>query len=141
MDFENIMATPVIYRDIASNFMMNPMPMMPMMPMYGVYPQYGVGTMPPALNNDKYEKINEKDNESKHTLRNTVIIGALLTGAALLFGKFFKAPKINLFRNLKPKLHNGVKSAKNLVLNGLQHIKNKTVALGNKLKQIIKKNP
>lgn len=67
MDFENMMFTPVMYQDIPSSFMMQPMPMMnpfagPMM-----YPTYGVGTMQP-LKDDKFERLQQKDNETKQTM-------------------------------------------------------------------------
>ena len=103
MDFENIMTTPVIYQDIPSSFMMNPMPMMPM---YGAYPYYGVSPMKPVLNNDKFQKIEEKNKETKHTIRNTAIIGGIATAALLLLGKKFKAPGIN-FPKLNPKIQAG----------------------------------
>ncbi len=139
MDFENMMATPVMYRDIASSFMMNPMPIMPM---YGMTPYYGVTPMQPALSNDKFEKINDKEKETKHSLINALLIGGIITTAAVIFGKIFKVPKLkmpNFITNLKPKLKNSLIAAKNTISNGLTSAKNGIKNGWNKLKARIKK--
>ncbi len=97
MDFESMLTTPLVYQDVPSGFMMNPI-----MPMYGsgIYPYYGLAPMKPVLNKDKFEKLREKQNEAKHTVRNTLIIGGLTTLALVILGKKFKAPSIK-FSNIK----------------------------------------
>lgn len=138
MDFENMMVTPTIYQDIPTSFMMNPMPMMPMC---GMYPAYGVGTMRPVLNNDKFQKLEEKENETKHTLGKTGIIAAALITAAILFGKKFKAPSIQLFKNIGTKVKSGYSTAKTSVSNSLNKAKNATINLWNKVSARFKQNP
>ena len=135
MDFENMMTTPVIYQDIPSSFMMNPMPMMPM---YGAYPYYGVSPMKPVLNNDKFQKIEEKNKETKHTIRNTAIIGGIATAALLLLGKKFKAPGIN-FPKLGPKIQAGWNHIKTAGTNCFGAVKKVTVNGWNALKGLFKK--
>ncbi len=138
MDFENMMVTPTIYQDIPTSFMMNPMPMMPMC---GMYPAYGVGTMRPVLNNDKFQKLEEKESETKHTLGKTGIIAAALITAAVLFSKKFKAPSIQFFKNLGTKVKSGYGTAKAGISTGLDKVKNVAVNLWNKVKTVFKKKP
>ena len=135
MDFENMMTTPVIYQDIPSSFMMSPMPIMPM---YGAYPYYGVSPMKPVLNNDKFEKLEEKNKETKHTIRNTAIIGGILTLAAILLGKKFKAPKINLPK-LGPKIKAGLNTAKTKGVNLFNNAKQGIIKGWNHLAGLFKK--
>lgn len=142
MDFENMMVTPAIYQDIPTSFMMNPMPMMPMYGMYpGMYPTYGVGPMRPALSNDKFQKLEDKEKETKHTLRNTGIIAAALITAAVLFSKKFKAPSIQFFKNLGTKIKSGYAAAKAGAAGGLSKVKNGAVNLWNKFTSLFKKKP
>ena len=135
MDFENMMTTPVIYQDIPSSFMMNPMPMMPM---YGAYPYYGVSPMKPVLNNDKFQKIEEKNKETNHTIRNTAIIGGIATAALLLLSKKFKAPKINLPK-LGPKIQAGWNHLKTAGTNCLAKVKQGATNGWNALKGLFNK--
>lgn len=142
MDFENMMVTPAIYQDIPTSFMMNPMPMMPMYGMYpGMYPTYGVGAMRPALSNDKFQKLEDKEKETKHTLGKTGIIAAALITAAVLFSKKFKAPSIQFFKNLGTKVKSGYGTAKAGISTGLNKVKNVAVNLWNKVKTVFKKKP
>ncbi len=131
MDFENMMTTPVIYQDIPSSFMMNPMPIMPM---YGAYPSYGIAPMRPVLPNDKFEKLEEKNKETKRAIRNTAIIGTLATIALIFLGKKIKAPNISLPK-LGPRIQSGwntikttggnlFKNAKNVAVNGWNNLMN-----------------
>ncbi len=143
MDFENMMVTPAIYQDIPTSFMMNPMPMMPMCGMYPgmCYPSYGVGAMRPVLSNDKFQKLEEKENETKHTLRNTGLIGAALIAAAVIFGKKFKAPSIQFFKNIGSKIKTGCNTAKTGLSKCLTGAKNIAVNGWNKLISLVKKKP
>lgn len=137
MDFENMMITPVIYQDIPSSFMMNPMPMMPL---YGAYPYYGITPMKPVLNNDKFEKIEEKNKETRNTLRNTAIIGGIATAALIFLSKKFKVPGINLPK-LGSKIQSGLSSLKSNGQKLYNSAKNGIINGFNKLKGIFKKNP
>ena len=135
MDFESMMTTPVIYQDIPSSFMMSPMPMMPM---YGAYPYYGVSPMKPVLNNDKFEKLEEKNRETKHAIKNTAIIGSIATLALILLSKKFKAPNIKLPK-LGPKIKAGLNTAKTKGLDLFDNLKQGTIKGWNKLKGLFKK--
>lgn len=135
MDFENMMTTPVIYQDIPSSFMMSPMPIMPM---YGAYPYYGVAPMKPVLNNDKFQKLEEKNRETNHTIRNTAIIGGIITAVLLLLGKKFKAPNIN-FPKLGPAIQTGWNNTKAAGTNCFNAIKNYAVKGWDALKSLFKK--
>ncbi len=137
MDFENMMITPVIYQDIPSSFMMNPMPMMPL---YGAYPYYGITPMKPVLNNDKFEKIEEKNKETRHTLKKTAIIGGIATAALIFLSKKFKVPGITLPK-LGPKIQSGLSSLKSNGQKLYNSAKNGIINGFNKLKGIFKKNP
>ena len=73
MSFDNLMA-PVMYQDIGSSFMMQPMPMMAP-GFYGgmtpglMYPGYGTGGLRPALSEDKFEKLEKRDQKDKSLLK------------------------------------------------------------------------
>lgn len=73
MSFDNLMA-PIMYQDIASSFAMQPIPMMAP-GFYGgmtpglMYPGYGTGTLKPALSEDKFEKLEKRDQKDKNLLK------------------------------------------------------------------------
>lgn len=125
MDFENMMMTPVMYQDIGSSFMMRPMPGFMMMPPMMGYPSYGVSPMRPVLNDDKFERIQKKDKESKNTMIKTGIGLAVMTAAAWILHKRFKIPpkavtgtatgaKTSVFSKLGTKIKSGFNKFKNL---------------------------
>lgn len=132
MDFENMMMTPVMYQDIGSSFMMRPMPGFMMMPPMMGYPSYGVAPMRPMLNDDKFERIQQKDKESKNTMIKTGIGLAVMTAAAWILHKRFKIPpkavtgtatgaaaattgaKTSVFSKLGTKIKSGFNKIKNL---------------------------
>lgn len=125
MDFENMMVTPVMYQDIPSSFMMQPM----MLPMYGgMYPSYGVGQLQPALPNDKFQKLETKNQESKQAIKKTAITLALLTAAGIFISKKFK-PDVKLFAGTRAKISSGFKSAKTGITNGVKAGWNKFTGL------------
>lgn len=106
MDFENLMVTPAMYRDIPSSmmfapYMMSPYTMSPMLmpPLLGVTGQ--IPPMQPGLSSDKFERIqNKKDSEGKHTFLKAAIAATALTAAGWILSKRFKIPKVtNLFKN------------------------------------------
>ncbi len=118
MDFENMMITPVMYQDIPSSFMMQPM-----MPMYGgmyggMYPAYGVGTLRPALPNDKFQKLENKNKEGRNAIKKTAIALAILTAAGLFLTKKFPAKSAKLYKACGAKIKSGWNASKNIVSKG-----------------------
>lgn len=116
MDFENMMITPVMYQDIPSSFMMQPM-----MPMYGgMYggTAYGVGKLQPALPNDKFQKLENKNKEGRNAIKKTAIALALLTAAAIFLTKTFPAKSEKIYKACGTKIKNGWNAGKNIVSQG-----------------------
>lgn len=110
MDLDNMMITPVMYQDIPSSFMMRPMPMMGMYG--GMMPTYGVAPMQPKHADDTFEKIQAKDKETKHTMRNAGIALTVLTAIGLLFGKKLNIKTPALFSRIRNAFSTGYTSAK-----------------------------
>ncbi len=106
MSFDNLMA-PVMYQDLRSSFAMQPIPMMAP-GFYGgitpglMYPGYGTGTFKPALSEDKFEKLEKRDQKDKNLLKTVAkVIG--YTALALLgikFGKKYIPKAINWIKGL-----------------------------------------
>ena len=82
--------------------------------------------------------MEEKNKETKHTIRNTAIIGGILTLAAILLGKKFKAPKINLPK-LGPKIKAGLNTAKTKGVNLFNNAKQGIIKGWNHLAGLFKK--
>lgn len=137
MDLDNMMITPAMYQDIPSSFMMQPMPMMGM---YGtMMPSYGVSPMQPQLAGDKFEKLQEKDKETKHTMRNTGIALAGLTVAGLIFGKKLKIKNPELFKKIGDKFKTGYTKTKDYGVKAYNWTKNTAKAGWDKLTGLFKK--
>ncbi len=107
MSFDNMMA-PVMYQDIGSSYGMMPMPMMGFPGMYPgmMYPGFGVGTLRPALSEDKFQKFEQKKQGDKNLAKKILTIAG---GSLLLVFGISKAKKIlkpvftsvkNFFTNL-----------------------------------------
>lgn len=94
--------------------------------------------MKPVLNNDKFEKLEEKNRETKNAIKNTAIIGSIATLALILLSKKFKAPNIKLPK-LGPKIKAGLNKAKTKGLDLFDNLKQGTIKGWNKLKGLFKK--
>ena len=104
MDFENLMITPPMHRDIGSTFLPYSMPMMGVgMPMY---PTYGINAGPQLkpIANDKYEKIQQKQKETTNSMKTAFAVLGSILGLCLLIGSKGKIKtrlsNINLFKNI-----------------------------------------
>ena len=106
MSFDNLMA-PVMYQDIASSYGMQPMPMLAP-GFYGgmtpglMYPGYGVGGLRPALSEDKFEKLEKRDQKDKNLFKK-VFKAVGYTALALLgisLGKKYIPKAINWIKGL-----------------------------------------
>ncbi len=120
MDFESMMYTPAVYRDIPSSFMYNSMmPIMPMMPAYGMMP---CAYSPLAqLPNDKFVKLQEKEKETKNTVFNTLAGLGVFLISGLLLGKLSK--KIGIPKRLNLNNNNLINRAKNAFSNSISKVK------------------
>jgi len=100
--YENMMS-PVMYQDIGTSFAMQPMPMMGMPGMMPgmMYPGYGVGTLRPALSEDKFQKFEEKKQGDKNLAKNLALIvgGTLLAMCCLSKAKKVLTPAWNATKN------------------------------------------
>ena len=107
MSFDNLMA-PVMYQDIASSFAMQPIPMMTP-GFYGgitpglMYPGYGgTTTLKPALSEDKFEKLEKRD-QKDNALYKKIFKTVGYTALALLgitFGKKYIPRAFNWIKGL-----------------------------------------
>lgn len=127
MNFEDMMVTPVMYQDIPSSFMMQPMPMMMPGMMAGMYPMYGIGPMQPVLNDDKFERLEKKEAESKNSAAKAGIALATLTALGLFVFKGKVKPKV------KP-ITKGKFISKAKIMPRLRLAKQKIKAFGRKIK-------
>lgn len=139
MDLDNMMITPAMYQDIPSSFMMQPMPMMGMYGTMMPYPTYGVSPMQPQLANDKFERIQAKDNETKHTMRNTGIALAALTAAGFIFSKKLKIKNPELFKKIGTAFKSGYDKTKDFANKVYDWTKNIAKTSWNKLTGLFKK--
>ena len=113
MDFESMLVTPVMYRDIGSSFMMQPMAMPYMMP--GIMPMVpgalypAIAPMQPALTDDKFEKKQIKEQENKTAMKRSALALAILGVGGWFLSKRFKIKMPKIGQSLK----NGAISVKN----------------------------
>lgn len=145
MDFQNLMITPALDRDIGSTYMYYSMPMAPMSPMYPMAPIspmspngsiYGTPQLRP-ISNDKFERVEQQRAETKKSGLKAGAILASIVAAALLIGSRGKIKaklgNTNLFKNLAQKPF--VQKAKAFVVKSYNAIKNFFAGIVNKFKK------
>ena len=120
MDFENLMITPPMHRDIGSTFLPYSMPMMGVgMPMY---PTYGINAGPQLkpIANDKYEKIQQKQKETTNSMKTAFAVLGSILGLCLLIGSKGKIKtKIGNGKILKSPIFTNIKNKFSQIKNGI----------------------
>ena len=137
MDYQNLMITPVMDRDIGSTFMACSMPMMPMAPMGGMYPYYGIfgGQSLKPIQNDKFESLEKKKQETKNSVKKVGVFASLITAGLLIAsrGKIKgKLSSTKIFQNLAK--NKTFRKAKVLLYKAKKSVKNFFAGVANKFK-------